>query len=701
MDGTLSVANPELAGFFRPRNIALVGASDKSAWSTMVHYCFVLFDHRGKLFAVNRGGKPAHGLPGYTSCTEIEEPVDAAFIYVPAAGVVGALEDAAAAGIRNVVILSSGFAEAGEEGAAMQAEVVAAARRLGIRFLGPNSMGFANLAHDSVMTSIKSRKPIRKGGVAIVSQSGALANELGKVAHINGVGIAFMGATGNEAGLSITDLLEYLVDDEEVTAICIYSEGIRDHDRFLAAAMRARALRKPILLLKLGRSAISGAIAQAHTGSLIGDDGVFDAMCHRAGIVRCSSMEEVISAADLLGKIGPIDPPQIALSSISGGACALMADLADEHGLSVVEYTPETRAALREVLPSFASTLNPLDTTGALVQQPELWQDVIPILARNANTGLVIVAQPLPNVDTELATLRSTIEAIVAGFRAAGQPAVIADLSVQTRSEDQLALIRELEIEVPMQGLDIAVRTLAKLEWWSKRIAAPVSAKALPATSGERPVGERAALAYLAGRGVPVIPARLAATGDEAEAIARELGGPLACKIASPDIAHKTEAGGVRLNVDPGDARAAFEGIVAAAGAYNAAARIEGVLIAPMREAGTELIVGVTRDPEWGLALTVGTGGVLTEILKDSVTRLLPVDAGEVREMLLSLKGAPLLQGFRGAPPADLDALAEAIVGIADAAATLGPELAALEVNPLRVRGGQVEALDALAVYTG
>ena len=693
------MADSALAGFFTPRNIALVGASDRSAWSQMVAACFDLFGHTGKLYAVNRGGKEAHGFPGYTSCTEIPDPVDAAFVYVPAAAVVEALHDCAAAGIRNAVILSSGFAEAGEEGAAMQEDVARTARELGIRFLGPNSMGFANLAHGSVMTSIKSRKPVRKGRLAIVSQSGALVNEMGKVAHINGVGIAFLGATGNEAGLSITDLLEYLVEDEEVGAICIYSEGIRDHARFMAAALRARELKKPVVLIKLGRSAVSGAIAQAHTGSLIGDDGVFDAMCRKTGIIRCSSLEEVIATANLIATTGPIDPPRIALCSISGGACALLADLSHEYGLEVVPYTQETQAALAEVLPSFASTLNPLDTTGVLVQQTELWHEVIPILARDANTGLVIVGQPLPNVDTELATLTSTIEAITQGFHAADHPAIIVDFCMQTRSADQLALIERLGVELPMPGLLITVRALVNLQNWSQALAQPVTQRALPTASGEHPVGERQTLAFLGKQGVPVIPSRLATNASEAAESASELGGAVVCKIASPDIAHKTEAGGVRLEVDPGDAGRVHDEIVASARAYNPSARIDGVLVAPMRSGGTELIVGVVNDPEWGLAITVGSGGVLTEVMGDSQTRLLPIDEQEARDMVLALKGAKLLQGFRGAPSADLDALARAIVAIGDAAAVLGPDLAALEVNPLRVSGSEIEALDALAVW--
>jgi succinyl-CoA synthetase beta subunit len=225
-------------------------------------------------------------------------------------------------------------------------------------------------------------------------------------------------------------------------------------------------------------------------------------------------------------------------------------------------------------------------------------------------------------------------------------------------------------------------------------------ARELPKPTGERPVGERETLAFLGEHRVPVIPARLVTSAQEAGEAAQSLGGAVACKIASPDIAHKTEAGGVRLGVDPADAPAAYDAIVASAQSYDAKARIEGVLVAPMRSGGVELIVGVSSDPEWGLAITVGAGGVLTEVLGDSQTRLSPIDEHEARDMVLSLKSAKLLQGFRGSAPADMDRLAKAIVAIADAAAALGPGLAALEVNPLRVAGDEIEALDALAIWS-
>lgn len=695
-------AREALAAFFRPRRIALVGASDRSAWSRMTFSRFAAYGHQGELFAVNRTGAPAHGLPGFTRIGDIPGGVDLAYIYVPAEAVAGAVREAGAAGVRHAVVLSSGFAEAGEAGAALQAELAGAAEDAGVLLLGPNSLGFANIAARCACTSIPTRLPVLAGRLAVVSQSGALANEFAKFAHTQGIGLSFIGATGNEAQLGVADMLDYLVDDPSTGAVAVYVEAIHDPARFAAAAERARCAAKPVVVLKVGRSATAAAVAQAHTGSLVGDDKVFDAMLRHHGVTRTSSIEELILTADLLGKVGPIDPPRIGMASISGGACGLWADLAELHGLAMPPFAETTQAALRGVLPDFAATLNPLDVTGMAVQDPTLWARTIPLLAADPGLGLVVTASVAPNTPAELAALRAGLEAVAQGYRAAGCKPVLCNLSLQEASGLQRDVLTEVGIEAVLPDLDFGVRALAHLQRWSERLLAPASAPLpRPATSAARPRGERETLAHLAAHGVPVVPAILAAAPEAAARAAERLGGRLALKVASPDIAHKTEAGGVRLGVEgPQAAREAFAAILSCVRAHAPDAQIEGVLVQPMREAGVELIVGVARDPEWGPAIVVGLGGLFTEALQDSQTRLLPIDAAEARRMLGELKGARLLQGFRGAPPADLDRLCAAIVAVGEAALALGPDLAALEVNPLWVRGEAVECLDALALYS-
>jgi acyl-CoA synthetase (NDP forming) len=691
----------ELQAFFRPRNIALVGASDKSAWSNMIFSRFAMYGHEGELFAVNRSGSPAHGLPGFTSIAEIPRRIDMAYIYVPAAAVADAVRQTAAAGIRNAVVLSSGFSEAGEEGAAMQTELAQVAEEAGVIMLGPNSLGFANVADKCVCTSIPTRDPVRRGRLGIVSQSGAVANELGKFAHAQGIGLSFIGATGNEAQLGIADLVEFLVDDPGTGAIALYVEAINDPPRFAEAATRARLARKPIVMLKLGRSPISAAVGQAHTGSLVGDDKVFDAMCRRYGVIRASSIEELIITASFLEKVGPIDPPRVGMASISGGACAMYADLAHLHGLDVPPWAEATKDKLRGILPGFAATLNPLDVTGVVVQDKTIWSRAIPALKQDPGMGLVVASTVVPVVDREVASMGDDLRAIAEGFRVANAKPVMMSMTLQDQSEQQRDLLKEIGVEAILPGIEVGVKALAHLQRWSENLLGDAPRTLDVASDSARPTGERAVLSYLANKGVPVIPSRLVTSAAEAAEAATAVGGLAVLKIASPDIAHKTEAGGVRLDVSGAEAARVFDEIVRSAKAYAPDAKIDGVIVSPMREAGVELIVGVARDPEWGPVIVAGLGGVFTEALKDSQVRLLPVSRADVKAMLGELRGAKLLEGFRGAPAADLDKLADAIVAIGDAALALGPDLAALEVNPLRVRGGEVECLDGLAIYGG
>jgi acyl-CoA synthetase (NDP forming) len=692
----------QLQAFFRPRNIALVGASDKSAWSRLIFSRFATYGHEGALYAVNRSGSSAHGLPGFIDIADIPGGVDMAYVYVPASAASDALRQAAAAGVRNVVMLSSGFSEVGAEGAAMQAELSAVADELGVTMLGPNSMGFANIADRCVCTSLPHRLPVRSGRLGLVSQSGAIASQLGKFAHAQGIGLSFIGATGNEAQLGIADLVDYLVDDHNTGAIALYVEAINDPDRFIEAALRARAAAKPIAVLKLGRSAVSSAVAQAHTGSLVGDDAVFDAVCRRYGVIRVNSIEELVLTADFLEKTGPIDPPRVGLVSISGGVCAMYADLAHVHGLAVTQHSERTRLRLRDILPSFATILNPLDLTGAAIQDPTLWTRTIAALAGDPSMGLIVSATVLPVTPEELSAQRSEVEAIVAGYELAGKPPVLCSVTIQDRSETLNDLIRETGVRCVLPDLDFGVRALAHLQSWSEMLGRDAPPRASPPPAPvEKPAGEFEVLAYLASRGVPVVPAKLVRGGTEAVEVARRFAGAVALKIASPDIAHKTEAGGVRLNVVGAEAVAdAVDEIMRAVAAHSPDARIDGVLVAPMRAKGTELIVGVTIDPTWGPVLVVGIGGIFAEVYQDSRLCLLPASQDEVVKMLRDLRGAKLLEGFRGEPAANLRRVAEVILRIGDAALGLGPDLETLEVNPLRVHGEDIECLDGLATYS-
>jgi acyl-CoA synthetase (NDP forming) len=692
----------DLGRLFRAQNVALVGASEKSAWADMIAKKAKDFGHRGKIFAVNRAGAPAFGLPGFRSLKEIGEPVDLAYIMVPAAFVAQALNDIADAGIKAAVVLTSGFAEVGEDGAARQADLVAAAKALGLTFMGPNSLGFANLAAGSAVTTIGTRTPPILGGIAVVSQSGATANEIAKFAHQQGFGLSFVCATGNEAMVTLPDVIDYLVDDEATKAIVVYAETISHPDRLKAAALRALERRKPIVMLKIGSGVKSAETAKAHTGGVVGDDRIFEAVCRQFGIIRVRSIEEMLVTAKLVEQLGPLERPGVALVSVSGGACAMFSDLADACGVPMPDFAPATVKRLREVLPSYATPLNPLDITGALLQDPELWERVIPAVAADPEIGLTLALYNFPGTEAEAVSCRLHWRHIGRAFAAAGKPSFLFSALAQPMNAVPASVAREAGIENVLFSLDFGARALGHLSRWSTRVRQSTTqpAQPAPARPAFKPLTEREVLTHLAAHGAPVSPARIARSAAEAEAAAEAIGGAVVLKVLSPDIAHKTEVGGVRLNVTgAGAARRAYESIMASVAAAAPQAKIDGVIVAPMRSGGHELLVGVLRDPQWGPAIAVGLGGIWVEILKDSVVRLLPVDRATVREMLTSLRAAPLFEGYRGSPPVDLDRLADAIVAIGDAAIALGPELAVLEVNPLWVNGAEMEALDGLAVW--
>lgn len=689
-----------LAPMFEPRSVALVGASEKSVWSHLIMRNYRDFAYDGRLFAVNLQGAPAHGLPGFKSCVDIGEQVDLAFIFVPHTVVMAALEDAAAAGIRNVAILTSGFSETGAEGADLQARLLARADELGVALWGPNSLGFNNVSAGIPVSVIPIVKPILPPSIAIVSQSGASAAELNEFAHSQNIGTSFIAATGNEGRITLADMVDYLVDHEPTKAIAVFAESIRDPETFIRAADRARALAKPIVILKIGRSALAGAVAQAHTGSLAGDDKVFDAVCERLGIIRVDNTEDLINVAGLLAVTGPLRAPGLGYMSISGGACTLVADGAEAAGVSLPPNGPETVAALRAVLPAFASTLNPLDVTGIVVREPQLFERIIPVVSAAPDIGLLAIGMTVPTMEGQ--GIPAALEAIGRAVQAIDKPAIMVSTTNKALNELSREVLSANALPHVINGIDDMLRAVSKAVWWSQQLGQPKLPMHLyrqAETGLQRPVTERATLDYLASAGVPIIPGTIARTADEAEAFASALGESVVLKIASADIAHKTEVGGVKLNVKPEDVAGAAETIFAEVSRHRPDAAIDGVIVSPMRSGGIELLVGITRDPTWGLCLTVAFGGVLVELLTDAVLSPLPVDRTQVVEMLVRLRGAKLLQGYRGAPPADLDAIADAVVKITEAAFALGPGLAALEINPLLVNGPQVEALDALAIW--
>jgi acyl-CoA synthetase (NDP forming) len=691
----------DLTAMLRPRSIALVGATDRSRWSQNTFDNLINRKYPGEVYLVSRRGGTVHGRSAAISCVAVGAPIDLALLMVPMAAVDEALADLAAADVHNAAILTSGFAETGHEGAEHQARLAALARRHGVSLLGPNCLGFVNFIDNVPLWTGGFRAPSKPGSIAVVTQSGANGSFISSLAAQHEIGLSHMVSTGNEADLDCADFIDHLIDLPEVRAIALFAETIRHAPSFAAAARRAIAAAKPIVVLKIGLSEVTARSAQAHTGALVGDDRVFDGVCRQLGMVRVDSIEDLLYTADVISRTGVLRPDGLAVVSISGGACEIVADRAQVLGVPLPSLSDAATAELRTALPSFGTPHNPLDITGGAVLQPDLFEQGLRILGRQPDFSALACLFDVP-VTAEQATefTLAALRHIADGLRAAEIPALMVSHTVKPVTEVSARIIEEIGIPYVSAGLHHGMNALGHAFWWAdqyRRLSGVAASIATIADTSERPRSERATLAYLARCNVPVVPVTLARHAEQAVAAARATGGPVVLKIASDDIAHKSDIGGVLLNLEGDEAVAgAFRRIVAVA---PAEARLDGVLVAPMRSGGLELFVGCTRDAQWGHVIAVGLGGVWVEILEDVSLRPLPIDAAEVKRMLGELRGARLLQGARGTPAADLDALAAAVARIGDAAVALGPDLEALEVNPLWVRGAQIEALDALAAW--
>ncbi|MCG2623409.1 acetate--CoA ligase family protein [Arthrobacter sp. I2-34] len=698
---------PLLDRLLQPRSVALVGATDRSRWSSQTFENLRRYSPQVPVYCVSPKGGTVHGVRAYTSLAEIGAPVDLAYVMTPRETVPGILRQAGAAGARAAVVLTAGFGET-PDGKAYQAAAVEAAAEAGVALLGPNGNGFINV-HDSVVPFglALPRFPL-PGPASFVLQSGGLVKPVLSLADAWGAGVGVVACTGNEAALTAADVAAALLDDERTGAVGLFLETIRDTEAFRHLARKAVELDKPVVALTVGRSDAARRAAQAHTGALAADAAVSSAVLKSLGVVEVSSVEELVAATDLLARGVRPRGPKIAVVGASGGACELVAEKASALGLTVPELPEACVAALAEVLPDISQAQNPLDVTGFATVDPMLPVRALEAMLATADTDAVLFqAFVLPPDDTaDPNAARAYFAGIARAVRSADLPVLLQDevsapVSGLGRSIlDTEGLVRLAGIEVGITALAHAVRWTASRRALLSRQAEDRAAVVLARPDKSAALSEFDALRLLAAGGVPVIPQTLATCPREAVQAAAALKGPAVLKVCSPDIAHKSDIGGVVLNVQ-GEAAvaAAYNGIMNRVPAQLPEARIDGVLVSPMRSGGIELIAGINRDPVWGPVLLLGMGGVLVEVLKDVALRPLPVTRADIAEMLAELRAAPLLHGVRGQAPIALEALADAVLALTDVAAALGGELQSIEINPLRADHTTVEALDALIVW--
>ena len=677
-----------LEGFFNPRSVAIVGASpERTKIRGALLHLLQKNGYPGAIYPINPSYGEIDGLRCYPSAAAIGEAVDLALVAIPAGGVLPALQECAAAGVRHAVIISSGFAEDDASPPELQDKIAALARSSGMRICGPNAEGFYNeparvtATFSPAVEGLDPDLPVATSRrVAVVAQSGGMGFALFNRGRALGLAFSSVVSTGNEADLTVADFLQHAADDADTGGVLLFVETIRDPVRFRAAAASALAAGKPVVAIKIGRSAAGQLAAASHTAALAGWDAGYDAMFRRYGITVAADLDEALAVMGALMTNPPASGNRVAILTVSGGAGALAADALSVAGLEVGALSDASQAAIRAFIPSYGSARNPVDltaqgahgggtlrATALLMDDPAV--DMIAIVTSLANPARVT----LDGAD---------LRALIAQRR---KPVLIYSYTLPS-DLGRRAITQAGAVVLPsMTLLGAAGRALAQAR---PAVVAPVALSAdLEARLAKGPLSEHGAKALLAAYGIAVAPSRLVTEAGGLDEAAAALGFPLALKIQSPDIVHKTEVEGVRLGLaDRAALHDAYEAVLDAARRHAPAARIEGVLLEPMAAKGTEWIVGVVRDPVAGPVLTVGAGGTQAELLRDVAHRVAPVDEAEAAAMLNELRSAPLLHGFRGRPVADAPALARLIAQVSAFAA--GSErIMELELNPVIVHG--------------
>ena len=700
-----------IRGLMAPRSVALVGATDHpTSFGGRVFQQMTGFGFPGKIYPVNPRLKDINGLKCYPGVRELPETPDHVGIIVSSERVFDILEDCAAIGVKFATVFTGGFSEMGtQEGRDRQARLVAFARDRGMRIMGPNCNGVVNFVDAYAMTSTMAIKGKRAaaGDIGIVSNSGGFGqiNIMYRAQEI-GLGVSYQASCGNEADIDSLDFAQFMLRTEETKVVLMAIEGIRDGEKFRAVAREAAEREKPIVMLKFGRTAAGVSAAASHTGAIAGDDDIYDAVIRQYGIIRVDECNELYETAVFLR--GRRWPKTRGASSVSptGGNIVQVADAGARFGIEWPEFNATTQAALGEMLPGYGKCSNPMDMTSLATGEQALYRKALNAIAADERIDVmapVYASQSKQNLELGVDFIRNCEKPAMMLWvgHCTDDPAYTAATVIRAGVpvyRDATACMRAARA-----GADFGayVRALRAGELEPRR-PADVDQKGTAERLRSSPskLTEREAKQILAGYRLPVTLERLAATRDEASAAAREIGRPVALKVDSPDILHKTEAGAIRLGVTAEGAGQAFDEVMAAARAYAPTAKINGVLVQEMAPKGVEMMLGVINDPIFGPMIAVGLGGIYVEVLKDIAYRAAPVTPGQAAGMLDELRSKKLLDGVRGMLPRDRGALIDAIVRLSWFAYDFRNEVAELDVNPVIVLedGAGAKIVDALIV---
>lgn len=680
-----------------PASIAIIGASNNfNKLNGRVVKFLLEKGYKGDIYPVNPKYAEIGGLRCYASVLDIGNAPDLVVISVPAAAVAHELDQAGQAGARAAIVFSSGFGEMGEEGRALEKGIVAIARRHNMRLCGPNTLGIINAFEGAYATFTQyGMGAAVSGPVGFVTQSGAFGTAIAALARKRGTGLGYFVNTGNETDVTFADCLGHILKDPRISTLAGYIEGVTDGPGFIRVAQQAQEIGKPLVVTKVGRTKAGARAASSHTGALAGEDVVFDGIARQFGAVRARNEEHMLDIVDMMTKTAVPKGRGVGIITQSGGAGVLMSDRAEEVGLDVPQLAPATVKRLREVLPAFGAAGNPVDVTAQFIADPSMLKESVKAVLDDPQVHVAAIWLQL--MDGFVDTLTETFHQI---RDETSKPFVVAWVAAP---EEGLQALRDLGICV-LRGADPVIDAIAAMvEWGDAREAAladltPTAPDVLPApAAGPIPTIESAAM--LEAAGVPLAPLALARTADEAVAAAERLGWPVALKIESPDILHKTEIGGVEIAIKNADAlRAAFDRILTRARDAAPDARISGLIVQKMGAGTVEMVLGLRRDPIFGPVVMVGLGGIFIEVQKDVVFHRAPVSEAAAGRMLDRLQGRVMLEGVRGAAPVDRAALCRTIAAVSRFGAASADWLEELDLNPVLAGPDGVVAVDCLMI---
>lgn len=678
-----AMSNPMLGlgGLFSPRSIAIVGASETpgSVGRDVVEN-LIQRQFKGRIHPVNPKYETLLGLPCFASLAAIPEAVDLVAIAVPARFVAPLVAQAAAIGAPFAVVFASGFSEADVSGQALQEDIVAAAHAGNVRLVGPNCQGFMNVA-DSIHVGFGPpyKLDYRKGNVGVVSQSGAFGNSLLMGLSNEGVGVRSYVSTGNEAVVTALQMVDAMLDDPDTLVISGYVEGLRDAANLPTVAAKAQALNKPLVLWKVGKSTAGAIAAASHTASMTGDDKLYRAAFHQYGIVDVDDIGEMADCVRALETGRKAKSPRVGVVTVSGGAGVAMADRAEDLGLELGTFSDQTITALRNLLPKFASFANPLDVTAGAVMDPRSLARTLSVVAADPNVDMLA----LTFAGASGKSGESIAEAVAEIYATSDLPIVISWNAPRCHNAHAYARLKAIGVPVYSSPAR-AIRGLAAI-WTARGPVATISDALRPTARGAELLNEADSKAHLSGTAITAPAEAVVTCVEEACNAAQRIGYPVVAKLLSSKLDHKSDLGGVLVNLGKDDIANAFSVLSAIPASLSSPIPDEGILIQKMVTGGAEVILGARVDPSFGPIIMFGAGGIFAEIFDDIAIRMAPVDVDQARAMIADTRISRILTGIRGEGPRDIEALARAISGLSHKIADPSGLVQEIEINPLFV----------------